>query len=318
MAFSPKTLAFAPARSVLTALTIAITIAAPVTAKTAEEDAARYELVQAQLVEDIGAAERVEAADILRTMTQEVAAAACFLYTGIDTAESQRLMIEGRDKFNKNLDALLYGNTELNIIGGETRRKTIVFLEEIRDYWAPMSGAATALAADPDDSAAVGIIKANNVPLHDLTETLVSDIAGQYSNPAELLQADALLLDIVGRQGMLTQKISKNACKVWNGEELARSTSELTGAMQMFETSLGALLHGMPDVGVKAAPTPEIASALEGVLTDWSTTRPVIDTLLSAGAIDPDDKVVLFRAMNDKMYRLEKLAHKYALYSKYK
>ncbi len=313
----PRTIAAAFVRKNFATLTFVGALFSTAEVKASEGRDETAEVIEAQLVDDIGAAERVEAADILRTMSQEVAAAACFLYSGIDVEESRRLMIEGRDKFDKNLDALLNGNVEMNIIGAETRRKTIVMLEEVRDLWAPISGAVTALVDDPSDSKAVGVIKTNNVPLFDLTNTLVSEISGQYSNPAELMQVDAILLDIVGRQGMLTQKITKNACKVWNGEQVERSTEALTGAMQIFETSLGALLNGLPEAGVQPAPTPEIATALEGVITDWNTTRPMIDTLLANGTLAAEDQVSLFRAMNDKMYRLEKLAHVYAIYSKH-
>ena len=181
-----------------------------------------------------------------------------------------------------------------------------------------MSAAVSALLADPTDQTAAKVIKTNNVPLFDLTNYLVSEIAGEYSNPAELLQADAIMLDIVGRQGMLTQKISKNACKVWNGEELQRSTDALSGSMQMFEVSLNALMHGMPEAGVKSAPTPKIKSTLEGVISDWGETRPIVDELVESGRLSKDAQTKLFRRMNDKMYRLEELAHDYAIYSKHR
>jgi hypothetical protein len=298
-------------------LAFAGAVAATADAQASEGPDARYQLIEAQLVEDIGAAERIEAADILRTLTQEVSSASCYLFSGVDMDESRRLMIEARDKFDKNFDALLNGNASMNIIGGETRRKTIAKLERIGDLWLPMSEAVTALVADPRDAAAVKVIKTNNVPLFDLTDYLVSEISGEYSNPAELMQVDAIMLDIVGRQGMLTQKIAKNACKVWNGEQVALSTDALSRSMQTFEVSLNALMHGMPEAGVKPAPTPHIRSTLEGVVSDWGQTRPLVDELLASGDLAGEAQVSLFRRMNDKMYRLEALAHDYALYSKH-
>lgn len=304
-------------RKHITALTFAGALVSTMEAKASEGRNAAAELIEASLVDDMGAAERIEAADVLRTMSQEVAAASCFLYSGIDASESARMMVEGRDKFDLNLDALFFGNAAMNIIGAETRRKTIVLLEEVKQTWQPMSDAVDTLVTNPTDSAAIKVIKTNNIALFELTNVLVSEISGQYSNPAELMQVDAILLDIVGRQGMLTQKISKNACKVWNGEEIARSSEALTGAMQMFETSLKALLNGMPEAGIVSAPTPEIAAVLSGVIKDWDTTRPLVDDLLSKGTLGDAEQISLFRAMNDKMYRLEALAHDYAIYSKH-
>ena len=276
------------------------------------------EVVLAQLVDDIGAAARVEAAVMLRTLSQEVASAACYLYSGIDVEESKRLALEAREKFDTNLDALMNGNPAMNIIGGEKRPKTIKKLDDIKGVWTSVSAALTALVADTDDSDAVGVIKSTSMDMFYMTDMLVSEISGEYSNPAELLQVDAIMLDIVGRQGMLTQKIAKNACKVWNKDALDASTQALTDAMTVFETSLNALINGMPSLGVLPAPTPEIQTGLTSVVSDWNDTRPFVDELLNTGALASEDQSALFRRMNDKMYRLEKITHDYALYSKHK
>jgi hypothetical protein len=45
-----------------------------------------------------------------------------------------------------------------------------------------------------------------------MTKLLVSDLLAQYSNPNAMLQAIAMLVDISGRQRMLTQRMSKNFC----------------------------------------------------------------------------------------------------------
>ena len=99
------------------ALLFAIALLNAPAVSASESAAGAFQIAKAQLVDDIGAAERVEASDLLRTLTQEVPAAACYLFSGIDMDESRRLMVEARDKFDKNLDALLNGDAEMNIIG---------------------------------------------------------------------------------------------------------------------------------------------------------------------------------------------------------
>ncbi|SHG67623.1 type IV pili methyl-accepting chemotaxis transducer N-terminal domain-containing protein [Marivita hallyeonensis] len=302
----------------LTAVTFVGALFSTAEVRASDNTEGSAEIILAQLVDDIGAAERVEAADELRIVSQEASSAACYLFSGIEPEESRRLVIESRDIFERNLDALLNGNPSMNIIGAETRRKTIAELESLRAIWTPVSEALAALLEDANDADAVGVVKANSKLLYEKTNYLVSVISGEYSNPAELLQVDALMLDIVGRQGMYTQKIAKNACKVWNGEEVETSTQELTGAIEIFETSLNALLHGMPEAGLKAAPTPEIIDGLSGVISDWAETRTLVDTLLASGALAGDEQTALFNRMNDKMYQLKKITHDYALYSKHK
>ena len=274
-------------------------------------------LIEATLVEDIGAAERIEAADVMRTVSQELGAAACFLYNGIDTDESRRIMLRAQERFVTNIEALIYGNPSMNIIGGETRARTIRELESILTEWAPISEASKRLDANPTDSAAVDAIKAGTFRLYDMTNHLVSEISGEYSNPAELLQVDALMLDIAGRQAMLAQIISKNACKIWTRDEQDAARDRLSESMELLDRSLNALRHGMAEVGLKPAPTPEIANALDGVIADWAQTRPELDRLLAENDLPEETRTQIFRRMNDKTSRLEDIVHQYTAFAKH-
>ena len=273
--------------------------------------------VLATLSEDTGSAERIESADFLRIYTQEIAAAACYLYNGIESDLSLELLKEARHGFDLHLDALLNGNEALGIIGGEQRRKTVVELEEILSLWKPFAAATDALMANPNDGDAVHVIKSRNVTLFEKTDHLVSTVEGEYSNPAELLQSDVLTLEIVGRQAMMSQKIAKFACQIFTGDGSQEVAKGLSDAMRIYDVSLNALLNGMPEVGVIPAPTPEIRQALTEVLNDWEKTRPDLDTLLSTGTLSREKQIELFQHMSDEMHDLEKIAHKYVVFSKH-
>ncbi|SHG67590.1 type IV pili methyl-accepting chemotaxis transducer N-terminal domain-containing protein [Marivita hallyeonensis] len=271
----------------------------------------------ATFAEDTGSAERIESAEMLRTYTQEVAAAACFLYNDIDQTLSSKLMTEARAGFDKHIDALLNGNEELGIIGGEERRKTIVQLEDIRTAWGPIATATDTLLSKHDDDAAVSVIKSGNMPLFEMTNKLVSEMEGQYSDPAVLMQSDVLTLEIVGRQATMTQMIAKNACKIFSGNQSEDVRAELKQSMELYEVSLNALINGMPEVGIAPAPTEEIETALNGVLSDWQKMRPTFDTLLETGAMERDTQVEIFQHMASEMYELEDITHKYTIFSKH-
>ena len=273
--------------------------------------------VAATFAEDTGSAERIESAELLRTYTQEVAAAACFLYNDIDRELSVELLIEAHDGFDKHIDALLNGNETLGIIGGEQRRKTIAELETIKTAWAPVSKATEVLLEDPKNTDAVGIIKAKNMELFDMTNILVSDMEGQYADPAVLMQSDVLTLEIIGRQSTMSQMIAKNACKMFSGNTSDEIKSGLEQSMQIYELSMDALINGMPQMGIAPAPTDEIATALKHVRSDWAKTRPMLDTLIETGEMARDDQIEMFRHMADEMHELEEITHAYALFSKH-
>ena len=174
-------------------------------------------VTKVQMLKDVGASERVEAAALLRVLSQEAASAACHMANNIAQAEARTLMVEAKGKFSLLLDALQYGNPTLNINGEEPRKKTILKIEALREEWAPIHQAAVTLLEDPSNKDALTRIKAENEAVLASASTLTSTIAGDYSNPAELIQADVMLVDFSGRQAMLTQKMAKIACEIWAG-----------------------------------------------------------------------------------------------------
>ena len=272
--------------------------------------------VAASFAQDTGEVMRIESAEYLRTYTQEIAAAACYLYNDIDGSLSSELLKDARDGFDLKLDALINGNEALGIIGGEQRRKTLVKLEKLKAEWGEMAEATDTLLADPTSSDAVNVIKARNMELFEMTDILVSDIEAQYANPAIIVQADVLLLEIVGRQAMMTQKIAKDACKIFTGNDSQEIKDLLTGSVSIYEASLNALLNGMPELGIQPAPNAEIAERLQDIQSDWATVRPIVDTLISGGEVDRDTQKFLFKHMVEEMVRLEDLSHAYAAHSK--
>ncbi len=275
------------------------------------------DVLPVSFVKDTGDVIRIESAEYLRTYSQEVAAAACFYYNDIDRDLSRELLTEASNGFDLRVDALLNGNESLGIIGGEERRKTIVRLEEINAFWGEIQNAVETLIAEPQNSEAVNFIKANNLELFEMTDNLVTEVEAEYANPSVITQADVLTLEIVGRQAMMTQKIAKNACKIFTGNDTQKIKDDLEGSVSIYEASLNALISGMPAVGLRPAPTPEIEAALLDVQSDWSEVQPILDTLTSGGTIGRDTQIFLFKHMVEEMHRLEEISHAYAEHSKY-
>lgn len=275
------------------------------------------EVQPASYVTDTGDTLRVESAEFLRILGQQAAAAACFIYNDIDHALSKPMLVSARDAFDLHHAALLNGNDTLGIVGGEERRKTIAKLDAIGLMWAEMRGAVNTILNDPKNAAAVQVIKSKNLELLEMTDILVSEVEAQYANPVALMQADALMMEIVGRQAMMTQKIAKDACKIFSGNTSAELKENLATSIGIYEMSLTALIDGMPELGIKAAPTPQIATALAEVQADWQGTRQILQALLSGATVDRDQQVYLFEHMVDEMVRLEEVLHLYVTYSKH-
>lgn len=261
-----------------------------------------------------GAAERLDAADRLRTLTQEVASAGCHLFNGISEAESRKLLEETKLEIIRILNALEFGDPDMGIIGEEHRRKTIADIHKVRDLWGPMEKAVYTLLDTPGDQTAIKVVKSGSDTLYEVASHLFSELSGEYANPFELTQLDALLIDIAGRQSMLTQRIAKEACEIWTGNRSDERMAALTKSVDTFQLGITALHDGMPALGIIPAPTEAIKLGLEEVVADWDKVREDLDAVIAG---DPTDeiKVDLYTRLNAKMYKMDAIVHLYTAYA---
>lgn len=263
---------------------------------------AEQELLQhAQFLEDVGAAERINYAGKLRMLSQRIPAAACNVYAEISPAESEAILHASILEFDTILAALEYGDENLGIIGAEERRKTIAAIHLLKEHWLPIEEIVLEIEHHATTTEHVQYMADENIAILEDAKLLVSEISGEYADPTALLQSDALRIDIAGRQRMLTQKISKDVCFIASGINADAAKEVLGGTINMFETSLNALHHGMPEAGIGAAPNAEIAAQLEVVAEDWSLIKPHLDVVMAGGTLDDATRGDVFNGLNKVM-----------------
>ncbi len=267
-------------------------------------------------VEDIGAADRIRAADRLRTLTQEISAATCFLHNDLLAEDNSALLTESIEEFGMLLDALLHGNADMQIIGQEERAKTVQEIEAIKAGWLPVHDAAKVVLTVPSDVDAANTIYSKSSYLLQTTSHLLSELEGEYAHPTQVLMSDVMLLEFAGRQAMLTQKIAYDSCLVWSGAGGEEHIAELTEVTVQFDHIARALHDGMPEAGIKPAPTDEIRVALEEVVQDWEGVLTYLRPLTDGDAIGPEDVSQISISMTEKMYRMEAIVALYANYSR--
>ena len=80
---------------------------------------------------------------------------------------------------------------------------------------------------------------------------------------------DALIVNIAGKQRMLTQKISKNIFYLYKHKKV--DFNELDIAIEEFQYGLDSLIHGNKLRGITAPPTDKIAEQLSKISILWSS-----------------------------------------------
>jgi len=254
-------------------------------------------LHKAGIVDDVGGAQRVNMAGKLRMLSQRIPAAACNEAGGIAVAEAAATLKAAVAEFDRILNALEFGDGGLGIHGPETDRKVLADIQALHGVWDPLHADMDAMIEGDTDRAHAEKIVAMEPTLLEIAKHLVSMEVAEHSDPAAMLQGDAILIDIAGRQRMLAQRLSKDACMLAEGLEAERARADLGKTREMYQVSLRALRFGMADAGIAPPPTAEIEAGLARVNAIWEEIQPWLDATLD-GTITPEQRANLMRRAN--------------------
>lgn len=274
-------------------------------------------LVAVPLDADVGAAERVAAATRIRTLAQQVPAAACHLKSGINHREARAVLKEARKTFPVLRDALLEGSYDLRIKGGVKRAKTIAGITAASGAWSPIDEAAGKLLDAAQHPLAHETIADRSTDMAEKTSQSLALVTAEAAQPSELLFTDALLISIAGRQGLLSQQLSLEFCQLWSGDLSANAVERIEHTIKKFEANLSALRHGDPDIGLQAVATPQMRALLDEVQSGWEDVLPAIEAVIAYGEASESVKTVVYDGLNAEMYRLERLVKLCVLYAKH-
>jgi nitrate/nitrite-specific signal transduction histidine kinase len=135
---------------------------------------------------------------------------------------------------------------------------------------------------------------------------------------------DALLINIAGKQRMLTQKISKNIFYIHYSSN--KDFYELNAAVDEFISGLNTLKHGEQNRGIASAPTPKIAEQITQVSLLWNDFHEDIQNFklhLNSNDADKDAQLnnivtSIYKNNTILLDNVDKLVTMYTLYSESK
>lgn len=246
------------------------------------------ELIEVVVPGESDAELRINLSGKLRMLSQRVAAAACLQTQGTNTELSATMLSGAVAEFDSILNALEFGDQSMGIAHPEEAARTLASIANVTSAWQPMRDAATALIADNTNDAALAVILNQDGPLLEETLGFAVVVASNYSIYLDVVEADAFLIEIAGRQRMLLQQMSKNACIVAAELDDDHAFDELTTAVGTFEATLIALRDGMPAAGIRRPPNQMIGDQLTSVFGRWSAIRPVLDAVMVGEDVAPE------------------------------
>ena len=277
---------------------------------TLEISAAHAENESTEVLHD-NAEQRINFSGKLRMLSQRIPSATCHLAQDVDPTAATALLSASIAEFEEILTALEVGDTDLNIIVPETNRRTLEAIDVLRSRWEPLRQAAEAVANGTASASDRAYVLNQNLQVLEAAQLLVGQLTRQYSNPNAMSMSSLLMIDISGRQRMLSQRMSKESCMIQSGIETAELRENLQNTMQVFENSLGALRDGMEDVGIQPPPNDKIASGLIQVAAEWESVKPHLSEVLAGGEIHHETDVFRFQGLNTIMVNMNKVVGMY-------
>ncbi|MEP1536647.1 MAG: type IV pili methyl-accepting chemotaxis transducer N-terminal domain-containing protein [Paracoccaceae bacterium] len=247
---------------------------------------------------DEGASERIDVAGKLRMLSQRIPATACFAHVGIQTDENKATLASSAAEFSNILTALQEGSPEIGIPSKEGDFTVLRALKTVQNVWQPLQKNIDNVIDLGGYKWSVAYVANQSVPLLDESNWLSSVLIGEYSDPAVLLQADALTIDIAGRQRTLSQRIAKSTCLYSTGLETVYAGQELVEARQHYDASLNALRFGMPEAGIQASKSAQINSELDEILVQWGGVQSILDAVVAGKAVSDADREEVLNVMN--------------------
>ncbi|WP_375254436.1 type IV pili methyl-accepting chemotaxis transducer N-terminal domain-containing protein [Yoonia sp.] len=274
-------------------------------------------LALARYAEDADTSQRIDLSGKLRMLSQRVVAEACFVQAGIATQDTIPALKATIFQVSAILHALEFGNTSMGVFGAEDRRKTLAGIAQFNGLWASMQSKALTIAQGDGTADDVAKLNAQGTELLRAAYMLVTTITTQYANPAEMRQADAMVIDLARRQQLLTQTMSRDVCLTVAGIETEDALDTLTTARAAFNSSLGALSAGMPSLGIQAPPTSKIDASLSNLRAIWFDMRQPIDAQLSGASLNQAQLSAVFYGASDLTRRMNSVVALYAAASRF-
>ncbi|MEM8536952.1 MAG: type IV pili methyl-accepting chemotaxis transducer N-terminal domain-containing protein, partial [Pseudomonadota bacterium] len=244
--------------------------------------------VAAQTAEAAGGGKaRVNRSASLRTLTETVAASSCLVNNGFDGDLAEARLSTAREQFQAILSGLIEGDPALGMPGAERRARTVDALYSTVSLWGPLNTAAENLAAGQGSASDAEIIRTGYADLFEQTNQLASVVSGQYSDPQQLLQSSATLINFAVRQRQLAYSMTRSMCELASGSGDARA--ELETNVNLFEQTLIALRDGFPSAGINPPPTDAVRDSIVATFGIWQQNRSIFDAAIAGGTPSAQD-----------------------------
>ena len=229
-----------------------------------------------------------------RMLSQKMGAEFLMVKLGISTVENKNKLDADIAAFAKALNGLITGDTEAGI-PAPPNEQIARQLGQVKLLWANYLR-----ALESGGKSSVGDIALFGDPL--LRESDKTVQMYEYAAAEAGFKKTGTVINVAGRQRMLSQKMTKEICLIALDADKGDSRSKLKEARQLFDSSHNALLKGSAEMGIPATTSPEIKKQLAEVDALWKRFDTLVSEVLTDGSANVT-KVTAIAALSQDLLK---------------
>ncbi|SHJ64197.1 methyl-accepting chemotaxis protein [Malonomonas rubra DSM 5091] len=128
---------------------------------------------------------------------------------------------------------------------------------------------------------------------------------------------DSTVVNIAGRQRMLSQKMSKEALSIAAGLEVSSNRDSLKQTADLFASSLNSLINGDEKLNLPPTQNPQILSQMRQVEVLWDNFSPHIDTFVNPASTEAARSVAAEYILQNNVPLLKEMNSAVGMYEKH-
>ena len=222
-----------------------------------------------------------------RMLTQKMSKEMLLMAKGVETEHNRAELKKTAALFDNTLKGLVKGDKAMGL-PPTTNASTLRIMEKVEGLWVNYKAVVDSVLA----GGAVPIVKVAdlNLPLLKTMNTAVR----LYEKAAkkEVNMSAGVVINLAGKQRMLTQKMSKEILLVALGHQSAENKTNLKKTATLFDKTLKGLRDGDKDLGLPATANKGILNQLDVVKTLWGDMKPLAEKVYDIDSTSVSDETV--------------------------
>lgn len=216
-----------------------------------------------------------------RMLTQKMSKEILLIARNIDVDKNKEELKKTADTFDRTLNGLINGDKELGLPPAGNQ-DIIERLNDVKSFWNDFKVIVDETAASGQTSASI-IKKVSNLNLPFLDEC--EEVVMMYEVEAEQVtgKGGALVINLAGKQRMLTQKITKEFLLITLNVNADENKLRLKRTAYLFERTLNGLIKGDKYLKLQPSTNKAAIQQLLKVQSLWKEFKEPIDTAINTG-----------------------------------